>query len=45
MGLCANCINLDIDNEGNLICSLCGDILQHENEGCEELFEEYVESE
>lgn len=43
MGLCATCVHLDINEEGNLICGICGDILQHENEGCEQLYEEYEE--
>lgn len=47
MGLCANCINLDINKDGYFICSLNGDILQHENEGCDGNYEEseYLENE
>lgn len=46
MGLCATCINLDVNKEGYLICKLDGEILQHENEGCEGNYEksEYLES-
>ena len=47
MGLCATCINLDVNKDGYLICKLDGEILQHENEGCEDNYEEseYLESE
>ena len=47
MGLCATCINLDVNKEGCLICKLDCKILQHENEGCEGNYEEseYLESE
>ena len=47
MGLCATCININVNKEGYLICSLSGEILQHEYESCEDNYEEseYLESE
>lgn len=47
MGLCATCINLDVNKDGCLICKLDGEILQYKNGGCEDNYEEseYLENE